>query len=295
MIKKMIIPDDTSINDDVVTCGKDMIIGSYSRIDYGLIGKNIFLGDMVDIKGDIRTYDDLRVGYFSIVSGDAFVDGDAYLADKIKINGKLVLDGNLNIGDDVRIDGGFESKGWIIIRDSMPFILFIFLYLSVLLRIGRRNDNVDLVLNSNLDKNTNNIKELSSLYSTNAEDSIDILGKSSVNQDERLKIDIFLCPDSTYIGDKNLVVDTPLEIGERCSIGCSIDAHGVIVKKGSVIDGDIVSHNDIIIEEDSEVRGDLKASGKVAINKNTTVHGKIKAKEIFINPGSVEDSNSPNI
>jgi len=285
MIKKMIIPDDTSINDDLIICDRDMIIGSYTRIDHGLTGENIFIGDMVDIRGEVSAYNDLRVGYFSILSGNVSIGGDVYLADRTKITGKLFLDGNLNIGDDVRIDGGFESKGWIIIRDPIPFILFIFLYLSVLLRIGRKNDNIDLILSSNLDKDTDDINELNSLYSTDKESSKDISEESSVIIDDRLKLDIFLCPESTYIGDKSLIVDTPLEIGERCIIRCNIDADSVVVKKGSVIDGDIVSHKDIIIEEDSEVRGDLKASGKVMINKNATILGRIKAKEIFIDSG----------
>ncbi|BDC35836.1 MAG: hypothetical protein EF806_04290 [Candidatus Methanoliparum thermophilum] len=275
MIKKMIIPNDTSINDDVIICNRDMIICSYSEIHRGLIGENIFIGDMVNIKGGIRTYNDLRVGYFSILSGDVYVDGDAYLSDRIKINGKLVLGGNLDIGDDVRIDGGFESKGWIIIRDPIPFILFIFLYLSVILRIHRKSIDIDLSLNGNSYKDADDIKELSSL------DFTDVDKNSS-------RLDIFLCPESTYIGEKNLIVDTSLEIGERCSIYCSIDADNVFVKKGSVIDGDIVSHNDIIIEEDSKVRGNLKASGRVIINKNATIFGKIKAKEIIINPDFVE-------
>lgn len=285
MIKKMIIPDDTSIEDDVITCGNDMIIGSYSEIDLGLIGENIFIGDMVDIKGGIRAYNDLRVGYFSILSGDAYIGGDVYLADRTKINGKLVLDGNLNIGDDVRIDGGFESKGWIIIRDPIPFILFIFLYLSVLLRIGRKNDSISLVLNSTLDKSKSDVAESSSIYYS--DDTIhkeDLEDVASITIDDGSRLDIFLCPESTYIGDRKMIVDTPLDIGERCIVRCSIDAYDILIEKGSIIDGDLVSRKDIFIGEDSEVRGNIRASGKVTVDKNATILGRIKAKEIFINP-----------
>jgi len=285
MIKKMIIPDDTSIEDDVITCGNDMIIGSYSEIDLGLIGENIFIGDMVDIKGGIRAYNDLRVGYFSILSGDAYIGGDVYLADRTKINGKLVLDGNLNIGDDVRIDGGFESKGWIIIRDPIPFILFIFLYLSVLLRIGRKNDSINLVLNSTLDESKSDVAESSSIYysddTIHKEDFEDV---ASITIDDGSRLDIFLCPESTYIGDRKMIVDTPLDIGERCIVRCSIDAYDILIEKGSIIDGDLVSRKDIFIGEDSEVRGNIRASGKVTVDKNATILGRIKAKEIFINP-----------
>lgn len=285
MIKKMIIPDDTSIEDDVITCGNDMIIGSYSEIDLGLIGENIFIGDMVDIKGGIRAYNDLRVGYFSILSGDAYIGGDVYLADRTKINGKLVLDGNLNIGDDVRIDGGFESKGWIIIRDPIPFILFIFLYLSVLLRIGRKNDSINLVLNSTLDESKSDVAESSSIYysddTIHKEDFEDV---ASITIDDGSRLNIFLCPESTYIGDRKMIVDTPLDIGERCIVRCSIDAYDILIEKGSIIDGDLVSRKDIFIGEDSEVRGNIKASGKVTVDKNATILGRIKAKEIFINP-----------
>lgn len=285
MIKKMIIPDDTSIEDDVITCGNDMIIGSYSEIDLGLIGENIFIGDMVDIKGGIRAYNDLRVGYFSILSGDAYIGGDVYLADRTKINGKLVLDGNLNIGDDVRIDGGFESKGWIIIRDPIPFILFIFLYLSVLLRIGRKNDSINLVLNSTLDESKSDVAESSSIYYS--DDTIhkeDLEDVASITIDDGSRLDIFLCPESTYIGDRKMIVDTPLDIGERCIVRCSIDAYDILIEKGSIIDGDLVSRKDIFIGEDSEVRGNIRASGKVTVDKNATILGRIKAKEIFINP-----------
>jgi Predicted acyltransferase len=120
MFKRMILPDKTKMGDGSIVCEGDILIGNYSKIGYGLIGENVFVGERTDIEGEIEARKDLRVGAFSTVNGDVYVEGDAYLAERVKICGKLILLGNLDIGDDVKIDGGFESKGWIVIRNLPP-------------------------------------------------------------------------------------------------------------------------------------------------------------------------------
>ena len=100
MFKRMILPDKTMMEDGSIVCEGDILIGNYSKIGYGLIGENVFVGERTDIEGEIEARKDLRVGAFSTVNGDVYAEGDVYLAERVKICGKLILLGNLDIGDD---------------------------------------------------------------------------------------------------------------------------------------------------------------------------------------------------
>ena len=252
MFKKMILPDKTRMGDGNIVCKGDILIGNYSEIGYGLIGENVFVGERTDIEGEIEARKDLRVGAFSTVNGDVYAEGDVYLAERVKICGKLILLGNLDIGDDVKIDGGFESRGWIVIRNPPPIVVFIILYLMTLLKLGR-GEEFEKILD-----------ELSE------DDAGDTLKR------------IFICPASTFMDAQKLSVKTPIEIGEACNIIGSIKADDIKIKKETTILGGIESNNDVEIAKNSEIHGDVHARGRVTLDRDVSILGKIRAKEIVI-------------
>jgi len=64
------------------------------------------------------------------------VGEDAYLGERVTVTGRLMVSGDLDIGDDVTIEEGFEANGWIVIRNPVPTLVFYFIVLSQLLRLG---------------------------------------------------------------------------------------------------------------------------------------------------------------
>jgi len=47
----------------------------------------------------------------------------------VNIKGKLHAAGSLDVGNNVKIDGGYDVKGWIIVRNPLPILRFIFFYM----------------------------------------------------------------------------------------------------------------------------------------------------------------------
>ena len=62
---------------------------------------------------------------------------NAYLGEFVTIDGKLIVEGDLDVGKEVKIKGGFEAKGWIVVRNPVPVIIFLFLYIREMMRLGK--------------------------------------------------------------------------------------------------------------------------------------------------------------
>jgi len=134
------IPDNAELQEHILKTESTVIIGEKCRIDYGLDGSEIIVSEFCQINGNIHAEDDLRIDNWTVVTGDVTSDGNAYLGEGVKINGRLLVAGDLDLGDNVAISGGFEAKGWISIRNPMPVIAYIMLYLVTLLGIEKEED-----------------------------------------------------------------------------------------------------------------------------------------------------------
>ena len=91
------------------------------------------MGERVRFEGDIEVEKECRVDIWCEIEGNVLVGEDAYLGERVSISGKLVVGGDLDIGDDVHIEEGFEANGWINIRNPLPTIIFLFMYIFLLL------------------------------------------------------------------------------------------------------------------------------------------------------------------
>jgi len=139
MLEKLVIPPNTKFDERNIIVEGDVIVGPNSKIGYGIIGRKIIVGEKASIDGDILG-EEVRLDAWCNVTGNVTSKGDAYIGEFASIGGKLTVFGDLEIGRNVRIKNGFEAKGLITIQDPMPVLLFIFMYLLIMLKLGRLED-----------------------------------------------------------------------------------------------------------------------------------------------------------
>jgi len=136
MLEKLLIPSNTRFEERNIVASGDVIVGPNSKLSYGIIGRKVIVGERTAIEGDI-VGEEVRLDAWCSVSGNVTAKGDAYIGEFASIGGKLTVYGDLEIGRNVRIKRGFEAKGLITIQDPASILFFIFLYLMILLRLGR--------------------------------------------------------------------------------------------------------------------------------------------------------------
>ncbi len=136
MLEKLVIPPNTRFEERNIIASGDVIVGPNSKLSYGIIAKKVIVGERAEIDGDVLG-EEVRLDAWCSVSGNVTSKNDAYIGEFTSIGGKLTVYGDLEIGRNVRIKNGFEAKGLITIQNPAPVLFFIFLYLLVLLRLGR--------------------------------------------------------------------------------------------------------------------------------------------------------------
>ncbi len=145
MLERLVIPPNTRFEERGVVVEGDALIGANSEIGYGISARKVIVGERAKINGDIFGREEVRLGAWCSVKGDVISKGDAYIGEFASIGGRLTVYGNLEIGRNVRIKNGFEARGLIRIQDPMPIIIFIFLYVLELLRLGRAEEVEKLI------------------------------------------------------------------------------------------------------------------------------------------------------
>jgi predicted acyltransferase (DUF342 family) len=198
------------------------------------------------------------------VDGDVLVGEDAYLGERVHVDGELKVAGDVDIGDDVDIEDGFEANGWIVIRNPMPTIVFLFVYLGQLLRIGEEEAAEEM---------------LEAMMDDDAE------GQPVV------------IPRGARVGDDAWRVSTPARIGDGCRLHGNVRAasltvgrdneifgglrarEGVTVGAGTEVAGNVTTRGGTIrIGPDAVVRGDV-AADVVELHDDAEVEGSIRARE----------------
>ena len=263
-LSELSIPDSTTVEEhDLVTDG-DVVVGGQSTVEFGVRGRSVIADERVRFGGHIEAEGDCRLDMLCDVNDNVLVGEDAYIGERVHIGGELRVAGDLDIGDDVDIEDGFEANGWIVIRNPMPTIVFIFVYLSQLLRIGE-DEAAEEVLS-------------------------ELLG----DDDE---CEPLLIPRGASVSDDAWRVSTPAVIGDDCRLHGNIRAEslevgrdnvvfgsfrarkGVVIGKGSEIKGDVTTRDgDIRIGPGVKVWGDISGD-TVELHENATIDGKIRASE----------------
>jgi predicted acyltransferase (DUF342 family) len=244
------IPDGTTAEEhDLVTEG-DVIIGGQSTVEFGVRGHNVIGGERVRFGGDIEAEGDCRLDMWCDVAGNVLVGADAYLGERVHVGGQLMVSGNLDIGDDVDIEEGFEANGWIVIRNPMPTIVFLFVYLSQLLRIGEEEAAEEM---------------LSGLL------------------DEDHEHDPLLLPRGSRVNDDAWRVSTPATVGDDCRLHGNIRAKSLDIGVDTEVFGSLRAREDIRIGERTEVHGDVTTrEGLVYVDRDAHVWGDISADDVML-------------
>jgi predicted acyltransferase (DUF342 family) len=254
--KTLVIPDKTFFEENVILTKGDVVIGDRSLLRFGVsTDGRIFVGEHAIIDGNLDSPNDVRVDIFSTIGGDIRSGGNVYLGEKTKIKGTLSLTGDLDVGDSVDIEKGFEAKGWINIRNPVPIVIYIFVYLMQLLKIGR-SEEIQRILEE-LEQNDGDTIPISESF-------------------------LFL-PNNSIISSSNSKVEGNLQIGKECKLLGNYDIKGNIsVEEKSEIFGTLKATGNIIVGKKVKIHGDITSTAMVNVTEQVEIIGNVSAEEILL-------------
>ncbi len=143
MPESLVIPEGAKFDETHIIHEGDVIIGDNVIVDFGIKARKVVIGSRTTVNGYIIG-DEIRLDPWVKVKGDVVCNGDAYIGEFSSIDGKLTVRGDLEIGRNVRIEKGFEATGLITIQNPLPVLIFIFVYLLELLRLGKLDEIEEL-------------------------------------------------------------------------------------------------------------------------------------------------------
>ena len=254
--KTLVIPDNTKFEEHTIVTKGDVVIGDRCLIQFGIkTDGRIFVGEHVIIDGGLEATDDIRVDIFSSVGGDIKSDGNVYFGEKCKVKGKLSLRGDLDVGDSVEIDEGFEAKGWINIRSPIPIVIYVFIYLTQLLKMGHSAE-INRILEE-IEENDGGTIPISETF--------------------------LYIPNNSIIGVQKSKVDHNLRIGKKSRILGNFDVKGdVFIEENTMIHGTLKTTGDIFCCKNTNIQGNINSNGNVTIEEKTCIAGEISAEKIFL-------------
>ncbi|HEC81509.1 MAG TPA: hypothetical protein ENI42_03675 [Thermoplasmatales archaeon] len=263
--KTLVIPDETVFEEHTIITHGDVVVSDGARIDFGVkTDGRVFVGEHAKITGSVDADGDIHVDMFSEVLGDMKSRGNVYLGEKVVVHGKLSAKGDLDVGDDVEIKEGFRVKGWINIRSPIPVVIYIFIYLMQLLKLGR-SEEIERIL-SELEKNEDGVIPVSQVF--------------------------LFVPTNAVLGLQHSKADTSVMIGRNCRVLGNFTGSGdVHVGGGTVIHGSIFSKGSIYLDESVEIHGGLSSDKDVFIDDNCILHGNINAERVFLSKTATVEGN----
>lgn len=252
-ISALTLPDGTTVEERDLVTSTDVLVGGQSRVEFGVRGKNILAGERVQFGGHIEASEDCRLDMWSKVGGNVLVGKDAYLGERVSIDGRLMVSGDLDIGDDVQIADGFEANGWIVIRNPMPTIVFLFIYLTQLLQVGEE---------------------------TAAEELLDEVMESESGEDEPLCI-----PRGAEVSDDRWQVSTPAQIGRDCRLHGNIRAQDITVGEDTELFGSLRARGSIEIAPGAVIHGDVSTRGDMTLREGVAIRGDVACRDVELGEG----------
>jgi predicted acyltransferase (DUF342 family) len=249
LLSELSIPDGTTVEEhDLVTDG-DIVVGGQSTVEFGVRGQSVIADERVRFGGHIEAEGDCRLDMWCDVADNVLVGEDAYVGERTHIGGELRVAGDLDIGDDVAIDDGFEANGWIVIRNPMPTVVFLFVYLSQLLRLGE-------------DEAAEQVIE-------------EVLGADD-DRHPPLRI-----PRGADVSDDAWRVSTPAVVGDDCRLHGNIRAETIEIGRDNIVFGSLRSRGSIVLGRGSEIKGDVTTrSGTIYVGPGVTVWGDISGDTV---------------
>jgi len=254
--KTLVIPDNSRFDEKTITSKGDVVIGDRCLIQFGIkTDGRVFIGEHVIIDGDIESTKDVRVDIFTTIGGNVKSGGNVYFGEKVKVNGKLSLDGDLDVGDSVEIEKGFEAKGWINIRSPIPVVIYIFIYLLQLLKLGH-SEEIDRILDE-IEENDGDTIPISETF-------------------------LFI-PNNSIIGIQKSKIEDNIRVGKKCKLIGNFDVKGnIFIEKNTTMHGSIKTTGDIFLDKNAIVHGNISTNKDIKIEEKSKVNGNIHASKIFL-------------
>ena len=244
-----LLPDGTELQEHSIKTDRNIVIGEFCQIDYGLRGADFIVGDSTKIREYIWADGDARVGNWCEIGSDVVAKQDAYIGEGAIINGKLKVAGTLDIGERVKIKEGFEATGAIEIRNPMPVIVFILIYFMTLLQIQREED-IDRILDD--------------LFS---------------DDDKEFEMPLMI-PSRSRLNLKLFSVPSTMRIGKGCRLHGNIRAGLIDVQPDTVIFGSLRAKRGISVASGVEIHGNVESGDEVTVRKGAHILGDVIAKSI---------------
>jgi predicted acyltransferase (DUF342 family) len=192
------------------------------------------------------------------VDGNVLVGDDAYLGERVHITGRLMVSGDLDIGDDVDIEEGFEANGWIVIRNPVPALVFYFIVLSQMLRLGEQEAAGELA---------------------------EVIAGDDAEQRSPLVI-----PRGSTVSDDAWRVSTPARIGSRCRLHGNVRAEEIAVGTDNNIFGSLRARGDVEVGSETRIHGDVTTrGGSVTLSDGAEVLGDVSCSDLEIHEGATVD------
>ncbi|MCJ7570859.1 MAG: polymer-forming cytoskeletal protein [Candidatus Thermoplasmatota archaeon] len=258
--KTLVIPNNTKFEEKNIVTNGDVVIGDRCLIQFGIkTDGRIFIGEHVIIDGNLDATEDIRVDIFSNIGGSVKSGGNVYFGEKVKVKGKLSLNGDLDVGDSVEIDQGFEAKGWINIRSPIPIVIYVFIYLMQLLKMGH-SEEIERIL-SEIEENDEDMIPISEIF-------------------------LFI-PNNSIIGVQKSKIDYNVKIGKKTKILGNYDIKGnIFIEENTIFHGSLKVIGDVFCDKKVKIQGNIDSSGNVKIEDETNIAGKISAEKIFLSKTS---------
>jgi predicted acyltransferase (DUF342 family) len=246
-----LLPDNTELQEHSLKTDRDIVIGEFCQIDYGLRGADIYVGESSKIREYVWANGDARIGNWCEIGNDVIAKEDAYIGEGVRINGRLEVNGALDIGEKVEIKEGFSARGNIEIRNPMPVFLYIIVYLMTLLRIQNEKE-LDRILDGLL-------------------------------SDEKDKAAIpLMIPARSKLNMKVFSVPSTMKIGRKCRLHGNIRAGSIDVQQGTVIFGSLRAKNKISIVDGVTVHGNVESGSTVYVKQGAHILGDVIARSIVL-------------
>ena len=246
-----LLPDGTELQEHSIKTDRDIVIGEFCQIDYGLRGNDVYVGESSKIREYVWANGDARIGNWCEIGNDVIAKENAYIGEGVRINGKLEVNGALDIGEKVEIREGFEARGNIEIRNPMPVFMFIIIYLMTLLHIQ-------------------NEKELDR-----------ILDGIVTDEEDNTGIPLMI-PARSKLNMKLFAVPSTMKIGRKCRLHGNIRADSIDVQQDTVIFGSMRAKNRISVTDGVTVHGNVERGSTVYVKKGAHILGDVIARSIVL-------------
>jgi len=249
--KHCLLPDGTELQEHSIKTSRNIVIGEFCQIEYGLRGADVYVGESSRIREYVWANGDARIGNLCEIGSDVIAKQDAYIGEGVKINGRLVVSGALDIGENVEIKKGFEAKGDIEVRNPMPVFMFILIYLMTLLKIENERE-LDRILDH--------------LFS---------------DDEEKREIPLMI-PARSKLTMNLFAVPSTMKIGKGCRLHGNIRAGSIEVRQNTVIFGSLRAKYRITVADGVTIHGNVESGSTVHVKKGAHILGDIIAKSIVL-------------